>query len=338
LENKLKNTYFLLEEPGKFRLVEEELVPDSSHLVVRLRRCGVCTGELMDWYVARKVPYTPGHEIVGEVVQAPSASPFEKGDMVFVHHHAPCMECHYCLRGEYTSCPTWRSTKIYPGGLSRFILVPPQIYNVDTLRIPQGVSLDDAALIEPLGCSVKAIRKARITPLDDVAIIGLGFMGLLNAKLSSLYARSVVGFDLMDNRRKKCLDGWGCNEAYHPDEFDDSARKFQVVIVGPPSREAIQFALRIADRGSRVVLFAPLPPQEMIPVEIFHLYFNEITLIPSYSAGPDDTRIALEYIKQGKIKPSLLITHRFPFLETPRAYETARSDPGAIKVMIDIEP
>ncbi len=333
----MKNTYFLLEEPGRFHLVEEELAVKPGHLLVRLRRCGVCTGELMDWYVARKVPYTPGHEIVGEVIRAPSDSPFNEGDTVFVHHHAPCMECDYCMRGEYTSCPVWRSSRIYPGGLSRYILVPPEIYNVDTFVVPSDVSLDDAALIEPLGCSVKAIRKARITSLDDVAVIGLGFMGLLNAKLSSLYARSVVGFDLLENRRRICLDGWGCDEAYHPDEYDAS-RRFQVVVVGPPFEEAIRFALRIADRGSRVVLFAPLPPGQHVSFEIFGLYFNEISIIPSYSAGPDDTRMALRYIQSGRVRPSLLITHRFPFDRTPEAYRTAHNNPDAIKVMIDIEP
>jgi len=333
----LKNRYFLLEEPGKFRLVEEELIPSPEHLVVRISRCGVCTGELMDWYVARKVPYTPGHEIVGEVIEAPPDSPFREGDIVFVHHHAPCMECDYCYRGEYTSCPTWRSSRIYPGGLSNYILVPPEIYNADTFVIPPGVSLDDAALIEPLGCSVKAVRKARISPFDDVAIIGLGFMGLLNARLSSLYARSVVGFDLLENRRRLCLDGWGCDEVYHPDDYDVS-RKFQVVIVGPPFEEAIRFALRIADRGSRVILFAPLPPGHNISFEVFNLYFNEISILPSYSAGPDDTRMALRYIESGKVRPSLLITHRFPFHMTPDAYRTAGENPDAIKVMIDIEP
>lgn len=290
----------------------------------------------MDWYVASKTPYTPGHEIAGEVIYSPDAR-FKPGDRVFIHHHAPCMECDYCRRGEFTSCRVWRSTRIYPGGLSELVEVPPEIYRVDVLRIPEGVSWDDAALVEPLACSVKAIRKARIEPMDDVAVIGLGFMGLLNAKLSSLYGRSVVGFDLVEERRNICVDGWGCDEVYHPDEFDNR-RKFSVVIAGPPFKSAIEFALRIADRGSRVILFAPLPPGESMSFQLFELYFNEISLIPSYSAGPDDTRIALEYIASGRIKPSELITHRYPFEETPLAYEKARTDRSAIKVMIDIEP
>ena len=289
----------------------------------------------MDWYVARKVPYTPGHEIAGEVVYSPTPA-FRKGDRVFVHHHAPCMECDYCMRGEYTSCPIWRSSKIYPGGLSQYIGIPPEIYDTDVLKVPDVISWDDAALIEPLACSVKAVRKASIDRMDDVAVIGLGFMGLLNAKLASLYARSVVGFDLLEDRRSICTEGWGCDAAFHPEQWNGH-RKFSSIIVGPPSREAIEFALKIADRGSRVVLFAPLPPGERISFEIFHLYFNEVSIIPSYSAGPDDTRMALQYISSGLIHPSSLITHRFPFEQTPLAYEQARK-PYSIKVMIDFEP
>lgn len=314
-------------------IIESEI---NGDFLVKVELCGICTGELMDWYVNSKAPYTPGHELVGYVIKVPeNFDKFKIGDRVFVHHHAPCMSCDYCKRGEYTSCETWRNYKIYPGGFSEIVSVPKHIYENDVLKIPDFVSSEDATLIEPLACSIKAIRKSNVNSLDNCAVIGLGFMGLLNAKLLKLFgARKVVGFDFYENRRKLALEWSNVDEVYHPDDFHFK-EKFSLIIVGPPSILAIEFALKIADRASRIILFAPTPPEDILRLNINYIYFNEISIIPSYSAGPDDTKIALNLITSSIIKPSELITHKFHFSEIKKAFEIAKK-PEAIKVIINI--
>ncbi|MEO0203094.1 MAG: alcohol dehydrogenase catalytic domain-containing protein [candidate division WOR-3 bacterium] len=308
----------------------------EGEFLVRVDLCGICTGELMDWYVISKSPYTPGHELVGHVIKVPeSFDKFKIGDRVFVHHHAPCMNCNYCKRGEYTSCEVWRKYKIYPGGFSEIISVPKHIYENDVLKIPDFVSSEDACLIEPLACSVKAIRKSNVSNLDNCAVIGLGFMGLLNSKLLKLFgAGKVVGFDFFENRRKLAISWSNVDEVYHPDEFHFN-EKFSVIIVGPPTILAIEFALKIADRASKIILFAPTPPEDILKINVNYIYFNEISIIPSYSSGPDDTKVALNLITSGIIKPSELITHKFHFYEIKKAFEMAKK-PEAIKVIVDI--
>ncbi|MDI6773275.1 MAG: alcohol dehydrogenase catalytic domain-containing protein, partial [bacterium] len=80
--------------PGDLRL-EEVVVPSPGpgELLIRITACGLCTGEIMDWYLARKAPVPLGHEPVGVVVEAGPGTAFRPGERVFVHHHAPCMSC-----------------------------------------------------------------------------------------------------------------------------------------------------------------------------------------------------------------------------------------------------
>src|SRR5512147_587856 len=97
--------------------------PDD--LLLRTRACGICSGDVMPWYIEKKAPLVPGHEPAGEIVEVGGdVRSFRKGERVFVHHHAPCFSCNFCRRGDYVQCATWKSSRIVPGGISEYILVP----------------------------------------------------------------------------------------------------------------------------------------------------------------------------------------------------------------------
>jgi L-iditol 2-dehydrogenase len=326
----------ILNNLNDIKVVDDVFYFTESGVVLKNLICGVCSGELMDWYVSLKAPYTPGHEFVGLVVnKTDDIEKFKLGDKIFVHHHAPCLNCNYCKRREYVSCEKWRKSKVFPGGFSEYIFVPKEIINFDAFEV-NDISDEDAALIEPLACSLKAIDKLGINEFDYIAVIGLGFMGLLNAKLSKIFgAKKVVGFDFYENRRKLAIDWAGIDEVYEPSNFNFK-EFFSKIIVGPANKEAINFALKIADKGSKIVLFAPLPPNEAIELNINYIYFNEISIIPSYSSSHIETKKAYELIKLNFLKPSQLITHRFSIDEIKQAFKVAR-DPKAIKVIIDMQ-
>jgi len=89
--------------------VEQDLrpAPGPDEILVRARACGICSGDIMPWYIRRKAPLVLGHEPVGVVEEVGAAvTEFRRGERVFVHHHAPCFECASCRRGEYVQCPT----------------------------------------------------------------------------------------------------------------------------------------------------------------------------------------------------------------------------------------
>ena len=102
--------------------IEERAVPElcDGELLVRTMASGICSGDVMGWYIARKAPLVLGHEPAGIVAAVAGECALSIGDRVFVHHHAPCFECRACTRGDYVQCATWRATKIEPGGIAEY--------------------------------------------------------------------------------------------------------------------------------------------------------------------------------------------------------------------------
>ena len=164
--------------------IEDEPVPcpGPREALVRTRACGICSGDVVPWYIRKKAPLVFGHEPVGEIVEVGAGvTHVRPGDRVFVHHHAPCLTCRACRRGEFVQCPTWRASKIVPGGMAEYFLVPETNLFGDTLVLPDAVSDEDGALVEPTACVVKSLTPRRPHRRRlAVLIIGLGVMGQLH--------------------------------------------------------------------------------------------------------------------------------------------------------------
>lgn len=329
--------------PGDLRLESIPLPPlGPGDLLVRIKACGLCASEVMDWYMARKAPVPLGHEPVGEVVQAGSAvHEFSPGDRVFVHHHAACMRCRACRRGEYVHCATWRRSKLIPGGLSEFAVAPVEIVDADTLRVPPEVSDEAAIFIEPLATVVKSLRRSRMRPGDRVLVIGLGVMGLLHVMLARrLGAGMIVGADRVPSRLVRAREaGAGVVVDVGQERLPEAVRAVtdgegaDVVIVGPGSAEAMQAGFEAAGPASTVVLFTPTEPGARWPFPVHDAYFREVSVVPSYSCGPDDTREALRYIRDG-LPVESLITHRLPLEAADEGYRLVREATDALKVVV----
>src|SRR5262245_48019553 len=144
---------------------EEEPIPPvgPGEALVRTRACGICSGDVMGWYMKKKAPLVFGHEPAGEVVAVGTGvTDFQPGYRIFVHHHAPCFTCRACQRGEFVQCPTWRASRIVPGGMAEYFLVPKENLAGDTLLLPEELSLADGSLVEPTACAVDSVRLARL--------------------------------------------------------------------------------------------------------------------------------------------------------------------------------
>jgi L-iditol 2-dehydrogenase len=325
---------------------EDEPVPTvgPGEALIRTRACGICSGDVMGWYMKKKAPLVFGHEPAGEVIEVgPGVTDFCPGDRVFVHHHAPCFTCRVCQRGEFVQCVTWRASRIVPGGMAEYFLVPKENLAGDTLSLPSDLSFADGALIEPAACAVKSVRKSGMQTGDRVLIIGLGIMGQLHVALAHHGgAGSVIGTDFVPYRREKALS-LGADLVLDPAQggIEEQLRQHtngemaEVVIVGPGSIEAMELGIRCAAKGGTVVLFTTSTPEATLPVSPYHLYFNEIRLIPSYSCGPNDTRDALQLIRTGVITADEFITHRFPFAALHEAYRTASEARNSIKTLVE---
>ncbi|MDR5710512.1 MAG: alcohol dehydrogenase catalytic domain-containing protein [Armatimonadota bacterium] len=320
-------------------------LPGRGEVVIRVRACGICGSDLMDWYVAPRTPFVFGHELSGEIAAVgEGVTGWRVGDPVFVHHHAPCGDCEACLRGDEVHCATWRASRLDPGGMAEYVRVPPGILDHDTLLLPPEVGFDDAALTEPVACAVKALRRADrlLRGLDArgqglagarVLLLGVGFSGqILGTLARRLGVRELLAADPSSERRERARR-WA-DEVLEPEVVP--SQEVDLTVVAAASATAVASAVRAVRPGGVILLYAPLPPGVPPPADVHDLFFREITLLASYSAGPRDTREALRWITDGEIRATEFITHRFPLHQVQEAYRTARAGGSALKVLVEM--
>ena len=325
-------------QPGGAVSLEERDVPapGPGEVLVAMRACGICGSDLMSWYVEPRAPLVLGHEPVGVVVA--TGSPVEAplpgvGERVFVHHHVPCGECELCRRGRDTLCETFKSTRIFPGGFSERILVPAENAARDLLVVPESVSDAAATLIEPLACCVRGLRRAQVGRGTRLLVVGGGQMGLLCA-LGGLSAGAQVAVAEPRAARRELAAALGAAAIDPP--ADPSAAlggRPTEVMLATGAAAAWDLALAAADKGATVQLFAPSGPGEARSFDVDDVFFREIEIQASYSAGPHDTRFALQLIADGAVPAERLVTHRFPLERTGEALAAARSREG-VKVIV----
>ncbi len=332
--------------------IEDMPIPEIGRYdaLIKTKACGICSGDVMPWYIQKKAPLVLGHEPVGQIIELgkdlnKSNTKLSVGDRVFVHHHAPCLDtssCKYCRRGDYVQCETWRQTRIIPGGISEYILIPETNLKNDTIILPDDVSYDDGVLIEPTACVVKSLKRASIKKGDTVLIIGLGLMGQIHVLLSREFgADKIIGADMIRFRLDRAIE-FGADHVIDVSKGDLIKEVYNLtkgfmadtVIVCPNSAEAMMQGIDTVSRGGTVVFFTPAKPSEKITINPNDIYFRDIKIVSSYSCGPDDTRVALEFIQRGIIKAEKLVTHRFPIEDTQKAYRLTSEAKDSLKCII----
>ncbi|HKC79186.1 MAG TPA: alcohol dehydrogenase catalytic domain-containing protein [Nitrosopumilaceae archaeon] len=187
----------------EIRTIEKSLVK-SGEISVRMHACGICGSDLEKIYGQYSQPSMKlGHEPSGIIVEVgENVNDLKKGDRVFVHHHVPCYSCHFCLHGNETMCQKYSETNLLPCGLAEEFVVPEwNVSHGGVIKIPDVMSFDEAAMIEPLACCIRAWNKIKIKKGDSVAIFGAGPTGMMHVMLSKFYGlNEIFCFDVNDFR------------------------------------------------------------------------------------------------------------------------------------------
>lgn len=325
--------------------IEELPMPklDEDEVLVEMKACGVCGSDLMDWYLKSRAPLVLGHEPAGVIAEKGSkVRDFKVGDRVFVHHHVACLTCHYCKHGDYTLCEQFQNTNIKPGGFAEYFKVPFKNLQLDTLMLPQTVTFEEATLIEPVGCCLRAIRKGNIQTGDSVAVIGAGVTGIIHVGLSKIFGAAKTFVSDLFDFRLTVAKKFGADVLVNPEREDlDSIVKAEtggvgvdVAVVTAPSLDAYKSGMRICRKGGRLIVFAPTAPGKYLEVSPKELFFSEVQIIPSYSTSHLDTREALDLIASGRLNVKVLITHRFRLADTAKAFKTALGSKESLKVIV----
>jgi L-iditol 2-dehydrogenase len=331
-----------IESGGSVSVVEMD-VPQigPGEALMRTRASGICGSDLLDWYVRRKAGTILGHEVAGEIVAVgKGVEHFVPGDRIVPHHHAPCLSCDACRQGRYVHCRQWRESALDPGGMAEMVRIPAANLDADTQRIPESVSDEEASFTEPLATVVKAFRRARFESGQSVLVVGLGTAGQLALRLARASgALRIFGADRVASRRKLAQES-GAEETIEvgPGAPEVPAllgtRRFDLVLVSPGKAEVARAWVDAVAPGGVLLLFTMAAPEETLALSPHDLYFREVSLVPSYSCGPDDTRQALQLISSGRVPVADLVTHRFPISKASDAFARAREPEGSLKVIL----
>ena len=252
--------------------IEEAPVPKigEDEILVQMKACGICGSDLMDWYLIHRAPLVLGHEPSGIIVQkGRNVQGFDVGNRVFVH-------------GDYTLCQQFHETNIKPGGFAEYFKVPYPNLQLDTLKIPDALSFEEATLIEPVGCCLRALKKCNLQKDDVVVVIGAGATGIIHTALSKILgAGTTIVSDLIDYRLD-IAKKFGADYAINPKtenltevaRAETDGRGVDIAVVTAPTLEAYKAGLEVCRKGGKLCVFAPTEPGKYMQVSPKELFFS----------------------------------------------------------------
>lgn len=329
----------------KVTLVESELPKvNEDEMLVRMQSCGICGSDLEKVYGNYGMrSLRVGHEPAGAVIKVgKNLKKFQVGDRVFVHHHVSCYSCRYCLQGNYTMCNNYQTSNIEPCGLSEEFIVPKwNIEHGGVLKLPESISYDEAALIEPFACCIRGLNKISIKHGDNVAILGAGPTGVMHTLLARLWGANNIVVSDVNEFRLKFVEKYGVTAVnLNLEKLDDVINNnteslgVDVTILATGSMKAFESSLRITRRGGKILLFGVPSVGSKCDLDLNSLYSNEQIIIPSYGASEIETNQALSLMSDKSIDLLPLVTHRFQLRESDNAFKCAHEAVDAMKVLV----
>lgn len=323
----------------------ENPILSSGDILVQMHACGICGSDIEKVFGEYGQPSMRlGHEPAGVIINASSdVTAFKKGDRVFTHHHVPCYSCHLCKHGNETMCPKYYETNLNPCGLSEQYLVPK--WNVDhggVLKIPDSMTFEEAAMIEPLACCVRSWIKCSYQEGDSVAIFGVGPTGMMHVmlakskKFGKIFCFDVNDFRLGFAKKFGITDSINSTSENRKQRILDhtNGRGVDVAIVATSSLKALEDAIDMVRKGGTVMMFGVPSKDSTLILNISTIYSKEITLATSYAASDADTKEALRLIDSSQIDVKQLVTHTYQIHDSQKAFDHARSGDNAMKIII----
>lgn len=283
---------------------EDEKLNGRKGALVKVLGCGLCGSDIVKLTQHRAKQGTVlGHEIVAFITDINSDTNFKVGDTIITSHHIPCGKCEYCKNGNVSMCRHFKETNIFPGGFSEYVFVSEEhLRNVAYLK-PKNLTNDEVAFYEPLGCCIRAVKRAGLKQNSTALVVGLGSIGILMAQALKAFGMNVIGCDLITSR-VELLKNLGI-EAFKVTEMCDSI-KADGVFMTSGSDKAIPTALKYVRDGGKILVFSSTP--QNFGYANNEIYYRELTVLGSYSPSPADLKDSFELLKNKDVKVSGLST------------------------------
>jgi 2-desacetyl-2-hydroxyethyl bacteriochlorophyllide A dehydrogenase len=334
------------QSPGELLLTERPLPQaQPGEVLLRIRRIGLCG---TDMHIFRgtqpflQYPRVMGHELSGEVVQAPPGSDLAPGDPVYVMPYLSCGVCVACRRGKTNCCTNIQVLGVHrDGGMAEYLAIPSQfVFKTD------GISLDDAAMLEFLAIGAHAVRRGAVQQQQQqqqrVLVVGAGPIGIATALFARLKGARVTVLDTRADRLAFCRSAIGIADTVQVGAGDleqlaalSEGEFFDVVFDATGNLEAMERGLELVAHGGTYVLVSIVRDRISFSDPEFHK--RETSLLGSRNATADDFREVLAAMKAGLVPTGLMNTHRTTlakFIDVLPQWMDPAS--GVIKAIIEV--
>ena len=320
-----------------------------GEMLVRVHSCGVCGTDLKKISTgSHSAPRIFGHETSGVVAAVGEAvTQYQPGDRVMAFHHIPCRECFYCKHKTFAQCATYKKVGCTAGfepsggGFAEYVRVMDWIVDHGTVRIPDGVSFEQACFVEPVNTCMKGIDALRLQPGETVLAIGQGPIGIILSVLARRAGARLITSDLYAERLRigasfgleQSIDASRANVVDRVRELSEG-RGADAVILAVGGNSLIRIAMDSARPGGRVLLFAQTQHGEAV-IDPAAICVDEKTLVGSYSASVELQEESVRFVMNREMDMERLISHRFPLTQSKQALDlAAHPQPLSMKVLI----
>src|SRR3954453_3047500 len=328
--------------------IEHVPVPEArpGELIVSVGAALTCGTDLKVFrrgYHARMIvpPALFGHELAGTVVEAGAGvAAFKSGDRVVALNSAPCGNCYFCQHNQENLCDDLLFNN---GAYAEFIRIPARIVAKNTLRIPDHVPLEHAALTEPLACAVHGFEDSRPRTGDTVAVIGGGPLGLMIMHVAALAGCEVIAIVKHDGQMEAARQ----LGAAHVVQTANIRRAIQETRALTPRRQGVdiaieavgipetwQEALELVRKGGTVNFFGGCAVGTHVLLDTNRIHYSDITMRATFHHTPAICRRALDLIAGGRFQSSAFITGRAHLYELNRVFEKLMNRSSEIKTAI----
>ncbi len=322
----------IVDTPGSIRVGDvPDPKPEPRHVVVKVGACGICGTDLHiadGHFPPTPYPIVPGHEFAGEIVElGGDVTGWSVGDRVAVDPSLFCGYCGPCRGGHGNLCENWGATgDTVNGAFAEYVSVP----SANCHRMPDHLSWQQGALVEPLSCAVHGVRRIGVEAGERLLVVGAGTMGLLMQQLLQSAGAVVTVVDRDTSRLHRATDLGAHAIAGDTAELD--GERFDAAVDATGAVPAIEAAFDSLRRGGRLLVFGVAPADARVALSPFRIYNDEITVVGSMAVLHSFGR-ALDLVADGAVVTEPLLTHALPLEDYPAALDLMRSGAG-LKVQV----
>jgi len=319
----------VVEKPGEITVsTVDDPAPEPRQVVVAVDGCGICGTDihLIDGELPyRPYPVIPGHEFAGEVAAVGTAvTEFRPGDRVAVDPNLYCGECHYCAIGHGNLCERYAAMGVTgDGACAEYVAAPV----ANCYRLPEGLPLEHAPLIEPLSCAVHGFDMLPGRVGEHYLIYGAGTMGLLMAQLGARAGAASVAMIDLNTDRLAVARQLGVDAVATSADDLDRPQGWEVVVDCTGAVPAIEDGLSRVRPGGTFQVFGVAAADATATFSPFQVYKDEVTIVGSMAVLHSFGR-AVDLMAKGVVDAETMISHTYPLDQYAAAVDAFRAGTG----------